>query len=82
MDESSPKCLDRHLVVGCSVGYSGWDMSPTINSKYSLDTFFSKMVSDILGSSYHTNVCSSVYFSDNFRFNQLFEAKTRAVLGS
>ena len=27
-----------------------------------------------VGSSYHTDVCSSVHFSDEFGFNQLFEA--------
>ncbi len=31
--------------------------------------FFQKTVSVILGSSYHTNVCSSVRFSDKFGFN-------------
>ena len=42
--------------------------------KCSTDTFFSKMVYVILGSSYHTDVCSIVYCFDKFGFNQLFEA--------
>ena len=41
------KCLDRHLVAGCSLGHkpcllhdSGWDMDQTEKSKYTWNTFF------------------------------------------
>ena len=63
-----PKLIDRLLHV------SGWDMSQTKNSKYSSDKFFPKMVSVILGSSYHAGVCSRVTFSDKSGFNEIFEA--------
>ena len=49
--------------------FSGWDMSQTKNSNHSSDTFFQKMVSVTLGSSYHADVCSIVQFSDKFCFN-------------
>ena len=50
----------------CLLHVSGWDMSQTKNSKYSSDTFFSKMVYAILGSSYHSDVFSSIHLSDKF----------------
>ena len=71
-----PKLLDRSLVAGCCTGHKslllhvrGWDMDQTKSSKYSSNIFFPKMVSDILGSSYHADVFSSVNFSDKFGFN-------------
>ncbi len=70
-----PKHLDRPLVAGCSIGHksrplhvSRLDMGQTKKSKYMLNIFFPKMVSVILGSSYHADACSTFYFSDKFRF--------------
>ena len=72
--EVKPKSLDQPLLAECSIGHksrllhvSGWDMSQT--KKYSSDTFFQKMVSVILVSLYHTDVCSSVNFLDMFGFS-------------
>ena len=72
-----PKLLDRPLVAGCSIGHkarplhvSGWDMGQTKKSKYMSNTYLIlKMVSVILGSSYHADGCSHVHFSDKFGFN-------------
>ncbi len=79
-----PKHLDRPLVAGCSMGHkprslyvSRWDMGQTKNSKYKSNIFFPKMVSVISGSSYHTDVGSSVHFPDKFGFNQLLNAIKR-----
>ena len=56
-------------------------MSQTKNSKYSSDNFFfPKMVSVILGSSYHTDVCSSVKFSDKFEASFSSRAGNPSVL--
>ena len=60
--------ISRSPPAGCSIGpksrllhVSGWDMSQTKNWKYSLDTFFSKMVYVNLGS-WHANVlCVQVF---------------------
>lgn len=40
-----------------------------IKSKHSPNTFFRKIVSLILGSSFHAGVCSRVNFSDKIAFN-------------
>ena len=71
-----PKHLDRPLVAGCSIGHksrplhvNGWNMSQTKTSKCTANTFFPKMVSVILSSSYHADVCSSAHFSEQFVFN-------------
>ena len=45
-------------------------MSQTKNSS---DKVFAKMVSVMLESSYHTDVCSIVHLSDKFGFNKLLE---------
>ena len=72
MTESFPKvkstCFDCHLVTGGSIEYesflhvNGWDINPTKKSKYMFNTFLSKMVSVIVGSSYHTDVCHNYIF--------------------
>lgn len=57
---------DCPLDVGCSVGHelflllnALWsDMSQTKNSTYDLSKLFTKMVSDVGRSYYHTDVCS------------------------
>ena len=67
-----PKHLDRPLVAGCSVAHelfllhvSFWDMGQPKKSKYTLNKFFTKMVSGILGSCYHTNVLDALKMIDS-----------------
>lgn len=43
------------------------------NLKYTLNTYFAKMVSVILGGSYHTDVDSSIHFSDQFGLITYFQ---------
>ena len=54
-----------HLVeVHCSCNILhviGWDKNRNKNPKYTSNTFFTKMVSVILGSSYHIEVCPIVF---------------------
>ena len=50
--------------------YSQWmGHGPNYKSKCMSNTFFSKIVSVILGSSYHTDICLSAHFSYKFFFN-------------
>ncbi len=70
--------IDLHLVTDCRhkprpLHVKEWDVSQTIKSNCTSNKCFPKMVFISLGSSYGDDVCSSVYFSNECAFNQLFD---------
>ena len=66
-----------YVINPCLLLISWWDMDQTKKSKHMSNKFFSKMVSVILGSSHHTDVCSSVHLSGKFGFDWCYVGKWR-----
>lgn len=73
-------------MAGCSTGnklyplhISGWDI--TKNSKYTLKFVSPKVVSVIIGSSYHADIeyVQMLFFTDKFVFDKLFDYIKRGV---